>query len=57
VDLGLKKPICKHTPCPEEYVHKANWMERKSKTHTQVKCPVCGLFAVWIPKPKRKEKA
>ena len=39
-----------HTPCPKPYVAWGIWAEEKSKTHNQVKCPHCGLLAVWVEK-------
>ena len=47
---------CKHTPCPKGYMAKCDWAHRMSKTHKQVKCPHCGLYAVWVPKTKRPER-
>ena len=44
---------CKHTPCPKGYIDWHNWAEKKSKTHAQVKCPYCGLWAIWIKKSKK----
>lgn len=44
--------MCKHTKCPEGYIQWHNWAEKKSIRHYQVKCPCCGLFAIWKRKPK-----
>jgi hypothetical protein len=41
-----------HTPCPDGYLDWHEWAEKKSRTHTQEKCPHCGLWAVWKRKPK-----
>jgi DNA-directed RNA polymerase subunit RPC12/RpoP len=38
---------CRHTPCPKGYVDWHLWAERKSKTYEQVRCPNCGLWAIW----------
>lgn len=45
-----------HTPSPEGYMPWMDWAERMAKTHKQVKCPGCGLWAVWIKKPTRAAK-
>lgn len=37
-----------HTPMPEGYLDRAEWAEKKVKTHEQVRCPTCGLWAVWV---------
>ncbi len=42
----------KHTKCPEGYLQWHAWAAKKMKTHTQVRCPSCGLFAIWVPKKK-----
>lgn len=42
----------KHTKCPTGYIAWHDWAERKSKKHRQVKCPGCGLYAIW----KRKKR-
>ena len=34
---------------PTWYEQRHQWAEKKSKTHTQVKCDYCWLFEVWIP--------
>jgi hypothetical protein len=41
-----------HTECPAGYVAWHLWAERKSRRHYQVRCPGCGLFAIWKRKPK-----
>ena len=38
---------CRHTICPDGYVEWHEWAEKKSKHHVQVKCPNCGLWAIW----------
>jgi hypothetical protein len=40
----------KHTPCPEGYLQWHAWAARMSKSFTCKKCPVCGLWAIWVPK-------
>lgn len=41
-----------HTPQPTGYVHRADWAEEMSKTHHQIVCEGCGLFAIWVPNKK-----
>lgn len=36
-----------HTPCPEGYLQWHAWADKMSKTHKQVRCPGCGLWAIW----------
>lgn len=47
----LEKQACpnykNHTKQPEGYLAWHEWAEKKSKTHHQVKCDGCGLFAIW----------
>jgi len=42
----------KHTPCPSDYVAWHEWAEKKAATHEQTRCPTCGRWAIWKPKPK-----
>jgi hypothetical protein len=45
-----------HTPSPVgpyDQLQWYAWAEHMSKTHRQVRCPMCGLFAVWVLKKKR----
>lgn len=42
---------CKHNMGPPGYVERAEWAEKKLKTHEQKQCPKCGLWALWT---KRK---
>lgn len=46
----MAKKCSKHTPQPAGYMSWHVWAEEKSKTHKQVKCPDCNLFAIWIKK-------
>lgn len=32
---------------PNNYVAWHEWAEEASKTHTQERCPSCGLFSIW----------
>ena len=34
-----------------------SWAQRMAKTHTQVACPMCGLFAIWHPKASARSVA
>lgn len=40
----------KHTKAPEGYQQWHDWADRKSRTHYQVKCSTCGLYAIWVKK-------
>lgn len=44
----------RHTPCPRDYLAWHEWAEKKAKTHVQERCPVCGFYAIWKPKPKKR---
>lgn len=58
--LGMKKSLStqiescpnieNHTVHPIGYVAHAEWAEEMMKTHKQIKCPDCGLYAIWIKK-------
>jgi len=39
-----------HTVIPEGYVDWHEHAEQLAKTHTQRRCPGCGLWAIWEPK-------
>ena len=39
-----------HTKCPDDYLAWHEWAEKKAKTHLQVRCPGCRLFAIWKKK-------
>ncbi len=44
---------CNHTPCPDgvgDYFGWQEWAEQAAKTHEQIRCPRCGLWAIWLPK-------
>ena len=43
----------KHTPHPKGYVDHATWGYEMLRTHRQVRCAGCGLWAIWVPKKKR----
>ena len=47
---GTGKCAETHTPCPKGYMHWHEWAEEKGKTHNQIKCPHCSLYAVWVAK-------
>jgi hypothetical protein len=42
--------VADHSPEPRGYLQWHEWAREKSKTHRQVKCKGCGLFAIWAPK-------
>lgn len=39
-----------HTPCPDDYCSWHEWAEMMGETHEQVRCEICGLWAVWVPR-------
>ena len=39
-----------HTPGPEGYIARLEWGQEMMKTHKQVKCLGCNLWAIWVPK-------
>ena len=39
-----------HTPQPEGYLAWQSWAVMMSKTHTQIRCPGCSRWEIWIPK-------
>jgi hypothetical protein len=41
---------CKHTKQPIGYLAWHDWAEKKSRTHRQKRCPVCGLWSIWVKK-------
>ncbi len=43
-----------HTEAPRGYLQWHSWARRMGRTHRQVKCTGCGLYAIWVPK-KHKE--
>ena len=40
-----------HTPMPEDYLEWFDAVHDLAPTHTQSKCPGCGLWKIWTPKP------
>lgn len=40
----------KHAICPEGYSNRHDWAKTMNKTHKQIKCDGCGLFAIWVEK-------
>lgn len=38
-----------HTACPTSILTWGTWARRKAKTHHQVRCEGCNLFAIWVP--------
>lgn len=52
---GTERPCDEdHTPDPDGYCEWHEWAEEMSKTHRQVTCPRCGLWAIWLPKAEAK---
>lgn len=52
VEQALEALRCaaSHTPCPEGYLQWHQWAERQRKTHKQVRCAGCNLWAIWVQK-------
>lgn len=50
-------PKCQHTPAPVGYNQWHGWAARMGKTHDQVRCPHCALFAIWVPKQPKPPRA
>lgn len=46
---------CVHTPCPDNYHPHYEWVEQAMKTHSQIQCPHCGLWTIWLPKAEARE--
>lgn len=45
-----------HTPCPDGYIawHAWHaWARKMARTHRQIKYAGCGLWAIWIERPKK----
>lgn len=41
-----------HTDGPAGYVAWHEWAARMARTgHAQKRCPGCGLYKIWLPKP------
>jgi hypothetical protein len=40
----------KEPMAPHDYLGWHRWAEEMSKTHKQIRCEGCGLWAIWIPK-------
>lgn len=40
---------------PTSYVAWDAWAEEMSKTHRQRKCPGCGRYQIWEPKPTTED--
>ena len=48
-----------HTPRPPITDEPAldTWMDRMNRTHKQIQCPDCGLYAIYIPRGNDMENA
>ena len=42
--------VATHTPCPDGYLAWHAWAETMAATHSQHRCPTCGLWTLWAPK-------
>ncbi len=43
--------VRKHTTAPDGYLAWHEWAEKKSRRHYQVRCSICGFYAIWKRKP------
>ena len=48
------KTECRHTPMPDGYNERIEWMDRASETHEQIACLHCGKWAIWLPKEQAR---
>lgn len=39
-----------HTKTPEGYIERSVWAQKMLKTHKQIQCKLCGLWAIWTTK-------
>jgi len=53
--VDRSEKACVHTPMPPGYMDRYEWAQMAMKTHAQVRCPHCGLWAVWLPKREARE--
>ena len=44
-----------HTKAPSSYLAWHEWAEKKGRRHYQVRCPGCGLYAIWKRKSPELE--
>jgi hypothetical protein len=44
-----------HTPCPDGYIQWHEWALQKSRRHKQIRCPGCGLLAIWVRRDKDEQ--
>ena len=52
---GDCRNLAQHTPCPAGYNEWHEWARVMSRAHGQVRCPTCGLLAIWLPKAEAKK--
>lgn len=46
-----------HTAAPSDYLKWHTWAGKMGATHKQERCPGCGLWRIWKPKPKARVRA
>jgi hypothetical protein len=46
--------VRKHAKEPLGYLQRHDWMEKRTKTHVQSRCPTCGYWVIWTPKPFKR---
>jgi len=44
----------RHTPCPTSYAGWQEWARKISKTHKQVRCPMCGYLSIWVERKAKR---
>lgn len=45
-----------HTDRPIGYAAWHEWARNMGKTHRQIRCDGCGLYAIWLPKAVAREE-
>lgn len=56
MSIELQTGKCIHDDGPRGYIAWHEWAAEKRKTHRQKRCPVCGLYKIWVPMEKRDER-
>lgn len=56
-DRGVTVSTCDdHVYGPDGYLAWHEWAQRMSKTHQQIRCDECELWAIWVPKMFGREE-
>lgn len=60
IDVATRRRQCTnaaaHTPCPAGHIAWHTWSDKMRRTHRQKRCPVCGLFVIWVAKKKKRKQ-